>query len=88
MPPFVQSLLPEFTAAGAIVTLNIALTLVENGSQDIDGLSPQDKLSRLQGMQTRLSSITKDQCAEAYAKLGHLNNPAYFDQPSVLRFRR
>nr|YP_008965411.1 hypothetical protein [Rhynchobrunnera orthospora]AHC02390.1 hypothetical protein [Rhynchobrunnera orthospora] len=72
--PFVISLLPEFVAAAAIVTLNTALGLVEAQLHEIQGLSGAERLSALQEMQARLSSIATDQCAEANAIMGKVDS--------------
>jgi hypothetical protein len=85
--PFVQSLLPEFVAASAIITLQATIDLVENSLLQFEGLSNAEKLSTLQNMQSRLTSVAKNQCAEAVAKLNHINNPAYFDDPNYIGYK-
>jgi hypothetical protein len=85
--PFVQSLLPEFVAASAIITLQATIDLVENSLLQFEGLSNAEKLSNLQNMQSRLSSVAKNQCAEANAKLAHINNRDYFGDPIYIGYK-
>ena len=66
---------------GALITLNAAMLNINNQlaviNNPANNVSPQEELVALQTARKTLNRIMQDQCADANAKIAHVNVTAF-----------